>query len=815
MARFFLTAVLFIGSFSLFAQILGCPGTSIGYIDFDSCEQGDTSRSYISVGSVPLNSDIELGPDGELFVLTRAIDNVLSDYGVIAEVDHRTGLNRRIIFMDAISRANGVSLGNGFNDDLISAFGDSIFGIDRVNGGVYLKGVTIDVGLLVDVICINDTLYGTAEDWDTIPSIIAFREDELPAISRVIEFEGLMASGLGTTWSNDCSERLLISARYEVGEDDNYFTYPQLRKTNGEILQEGCPYKTSSRSRETTFGYFWGIASYDNYISVCELRIDLDQNDSGSRFGPHFWQDAQCTNSYPVADTDVSFKSMVGMIDSVTVKLRTDGSQPGFDKLRYPATDRLIIRNYGDTLLHLVATPQTVEEDYLAMLPQITLDVTAPEIVAGERIVETFVYAGGLRSDQARTFVQVALPQTVSAGQDTTVVVCPGGAVNLLNALGPGATPGGNWFPSIPLDNKWVEGLAFYDVPYEYSVGGAPGTCAGDTSFITVVRPQSIKELLPIADTTIALCPGKSFLWDINVPEIQTAVVWNDGSMDAVRVIDGPGEYSGLLGSVGSCLIEGISLSVTIDSLKLPSSSIVFFCEGDTVTLANGSLLTSDSTITTFFELEPWECDSTHLTSYRFQERERLTINDTLCTNESITIRDVIFEQPGIYEIIVAGVACDTLIEVVITGRTLDTIRIDTTLSMGEVLEIMGVTFTEAGTFTEFFPSTGLCGTVVEIDLDFSTSTAGNLIDGEDVWYPTVLRAGRDAFRFHSADESIRVSIERLQVFDGQGRLVTNVAREWQPASHLATGVYFFRAQLLIDGRAGWTTGKLVVTNGL
>jgi phage baseplate assembly protein W len=124
--------------------------------------------------------------------------------------------------------------------------------------------------------------------------------------------------------------------------------------SEGAIIQEACPIYLDFSIEGSNF---LGLASYDNHIQTCELRLDLDADNSGYRFGPHFWQELRYTRSYPIADDDVGLRSLVGALDSVTVKLRTAGSQAGDDLLSYPATDRLLVRNYGDTLLHLVDQP--------------------------------------------------------------------------------------------------------------------------------------------------------------------------------------------------------------------------------------------------------------------------------------------------------------------------------------------------------------------------------------------------------------------------------------------------------------------------
>jgi hypothetical protein len=113
--------------------------------------------------------------------------------------------------------------------------------------------------------------------------------------------------------------------------------------------------------------------------------------------------------------------------------------------LGYPLTDRLHVRNFGDTLLHLVATEQTTDQDFLDYLPRVTLETTAEEVQLGQRTVETYAFAGGLRSDQARTFIPVNDPDSGGdAGVDSTIVSCGDEWIDPRTALGPNHRRGGH-----------------------------------------------------------------------------------------------------------------------------------------------------------------------------------------------------------------------------------------------------------------------------------------------------------------------------------------------------------------------------------
>lgn len=772
------------------------------------CNNESEPINYQTQSIIPLAVDIAFGPDGQLFILSNLSEEGLVVNYFVAEIDSRNEKFRSILFTDTQPRSgdNFISLGSKDNNKLIAVVEDSIFYISVLTGEVLQKNKYDGLAFVPDICTIADTLYSTSGS-DNFRGVLSIHENSITQIADFTNSGDGIVSGIGTVWAEDCSEKQLVMGWYERPSSSETLMHMQVRRPNGELVREACPiYTADAGLRETFFGHFWGIASYDNYITVCELRLDLDDDDSGSRYGPHFWQDTRCGTPYAIAD-DVSLRSLVGALDSVTVRLRSAASQQGHDRLVAPTTDRLLVRNFGDTVLHLVATGQTTDADFLELLPQITLDATAPVIMPGERVVETFAFAGGLRSDQARTFVQVTAGG--GAGRDTSVVVCPGDTLDLFAALGPEAVPGGSWFPQPAFPDRWVPDVDFYDVPYEYRV--TPDGCPEDLAFITVRRPTSIIADLPITDTTIDLCPGKAFFWDVDVPAVGT-VVWDDGTSDRVRDLRNPGTYTGTITATAGCPTENISLTIVNAPSGNTTLSNEWFCEGDTIMLADGSLLAYDSIVPTNFTTGPWSCDSLHLTFYRFREREVLDLIDTLCMDDKIILRDQVFEEPGEYSFVVPGGNCDTLINFTLLPALVDTIRVDTTLPEGEVLDIAGQTFGAAGAFSVLLPTEGTCGIRYLIDLDFSTSNR-HLAATYGLWYPTLLRAGADAFSLRPYDPAVTaVATEELNIFDAHGRLVGERSNESFSPDGLAAGIYFFRARVRVNNRPVEIAGRFVLS---
>lgn len=312
----------------------------------------------------------------------------------------------------------------------------------------------------------------------------------------------------------------------------------QRRALNGEIVDINCTvyYPNPVQAGFDHLFNYLGFASYEQFIDVCELRLDLDSNNSSSRFGPHYWEDPRCTFSYRIADEDVSIRSIIGAVDSATIKIRAQGSRPGVDRLFAPATDRLRVVAHGDTALSLLALATTTDEDFATYLSRIRLEVSGASIIEGQRIVETHLFADGIRSDQARSFVQVRPSFGSQAGQDAEVVACPTGTANLFEALGPTAETGGRWVPALSINSTWRgESHEYGRYGYITQFENRPS----DTAIVTAVFPEPPTNFLSQYNDTISICPGDTLIWDLRHPRIGT-VEWEDGTTKLRRIITGP-----------------------------------------------------------------------------------------------------------------------------------------------------------------------------------------------------------------------------------------------------------------------------------
>jgi hypothetical protein len=810
---------LLIGIFSphiICGQILGNPLTSVGYINI--CDDNDQPIDFMPFSELPFSTDIEFGPDGELYVMTFLPVDSLTPNGdtiifsagfMVAEYDFRSEKFRDTIYKDyTIENPGYSSLGFSRVGYLMVNKTNEVLELE-INSGVITNSFRVNEMAFgpQDIMTLGDTIFAAGFSRDDNQGVFLYNNDRNPNNIGFYEIPRFTLPGIGVTWKEDCSERLLVVGAIDTLTQEPTRNRIDLLTTDGRERTEICSYLINPPSAN----YFYGIASYDSYVNVCELRLDLDADNSSSRFGPHFWQDPNCTASYPVADEDVDLRSLVGSLDSVTVKLRSSGSQPGIDRLVAPATGGVQVRRYGDTLLHIIATDQTTDADFLSYLPTITLQVDPERVIIGERIIETYAYAGGLQSDQARTFIQVNPNASSYAGQNAEVIACADGTINLLAALGPDVTSGGDWRPIDFPNNTWSGGTHPYGI-YRYIVQA--NDCPADTAVIAVVPPTSVTPLLPLVNASVDLCRGKILQWSVDIPEVRS-VRWDDGSTDRIRTIIENGVYFGTITEAGGCLEEEIFLKVSeAPPGPRPSTSIVRNCIGDTVLLATGFFLTQDSIVETIFD-RGLLCDSVHLTLYRFAGPVAIERFDTICLGDTLTVGNTSLTQIGNYDFTLLGGSCDSVLTVRLSHYLPDTAYLDSTLLVGQEFMIGDTSFSTSGTYEVFSPGTGMCGELLILTLDFITSSS-DLAATSSFWHPTLLRRGRDVFRFHPSGNTVDLKLKELAVFDAGGRIVRRKAGEqiqWRPAAHLSVGIYFYRARLIIDGEQQFVTGRMVVTD--
>ncbi|MGB3548780.1 MAG: hypothetical protein WBA17_17535, partial [Saprospiraceae bacterium] len=257
--------------------------------------------------------------------------------------------------------------------------------------------------------------------------------------------------GLASQWKTDCSGKQLIvpTFRDTVLADDPLTSYKILfllidPAFPTEIERVVCPAPVKYPS-QTLFD----MASWETHRQVCEVRLDLDEDDSQGRAGPHYRNADKCAQNFPLADDDITIWTIDDRpVDSVYINISDFGSTNKLEYLSIPASPDFTAEITNDTLIRIY--PLTLNLSYADW--ESYLSQTRLEIPAGQpfsvRAVEFFLYAGGLRADGARSYVNYQA-NTVYAGEDQTIYTCRSGPVGE-DALNPsGVTAGGRWEPAL------------------------------------------------------------------------------------------------------------------------------------------------------------------------------------------------------------------------------------------------------------------------------------------------------------------------------------------------------------------------------
>ena len=244
----------------------------------------------------------------------------------------------------------------------------------------------------------------------------------------------------------------------------------------------------------------FGAASPDEFLGAdCELRVDLDQDDSSGAIESDFDGASFCFDgTTPITDDDVEIISD-NPVDSITITLATGEQNDAAEYLTYAALPNLTASPNNSDQIVLRATASSTLADYVAALEGIVYTNTDPDPAAGQRTVTVVGYALTEVSDVATATVEV-LNDPAEPGIDNDVTLCVSqGALQLIDLLNGTPTPGGVWSPSLPGDTFDPS----TDTPgdYVYTVTSSCETQSATLS-ITVVYD------LPDAgdDATIEVC---------------------------------------------------------------------------------------------------------------------------------------------------------------------------------------------------------------------------------------------------------------------------------------------------------------------
>ncbi len=538
--------------------------------------------------------------------------------------------------------------------------------------------------------------------------------------------------GLTHSWQTDCSGKQLISsALYSPplgGQVNHSFRTFSLTEPFPLNLDTFC--SGPATTAQLAFNTLSNTGSWETHRENCELRLDLDADDSAGRVGPHFKNATTCTNIFALTDTDVSIRTPAGnSIDSVRIAYRDGSIIDEFQVFQFVPNGSFIVINEGNSsLLILPNTTPLTNSQWASFLS--SLNIQVPELrTSGLRVIESKLYSDGQRADIAQSFIDIQQNKKF-AGYDTTYWACRSLPSNLLEAL-PNVNPNGRWEPELVYGPNSIS-AAFNSDSMEFGeyryILEQPG-CEADTAVVNVITHPFLVEAVPRQDDTIFLCENSSYVWDVpNIPYrrktydadtydlINQPITYSDTGHHRVLIF-----YDFLLPT--TCF-ENISLTL----LPAPESELTRIV--DTVLCGEQSLtlggITFDQEGSYFFSGPGQGCDTTYTLELTYDNGPSIVVDTVTCA-AAYTFNDTTYTSSGTYQFTAPGAFCDTAYTLNLTLEEPPTRTIDTTICGGS-LNVGDNTFTASGSY-QFSTPGPLCDTAYTLQLTILPPPATVVLD--------------------------------------------------------------------------------------
>ncbi len=651
-----------------------------------------------------------------------------------------------------------------------------------------------------------------------------------PVIENEISY---LNGGITSSWKSDCSGKQLIVSLLKdnfsdefniLGETDQYFGLIDLDNLSTEFnifCEKDITDNLYSVTNKT-------ISSWETHRQVCEVRIDLDEDDSQGRAGPHSRNTNNCSQLFPIADADVAIWTIDNRpIDSVQVRVKDFGSGSINQLLRYPpSSTNFSITSVNDTLLTVLPLlPEIPYADWEDLLTTINLEIN-PNEPTGLRVIGTSIHAGGLIGDEARTYINYIALQ-VSAGDDNTIYTCRSQPVGLTGLIAANASLTGYWKPELTYQLFPNSGIPGFDQnllefgTFNYIVAGEDG-CGGfisDTAVIQIHPYPILSESLPYLTDTVTICEGSSYEWNpLTIPNV---VVGNylDNSIIPItgpRTYTESGEYLALVfynwidedGFQQLCQ-EIITLKLEVSPLSGNTVTLdTTICEGQTIQLGG-------NTYDQFGNYQFTAASQDGCTiQYNLNITERAAVmvelDTTLCAGETLLYAGAAFGSAGVYNVNnTIGVGCDTIYRIFLSYFPANLTELDTAIIAGQSLTIADTVLTSSGTYTFTYPGNDGCDSLFRVNLEVTTGLNGTPPSETRYQATNPIRTLRG---FHVFDTGTggTVEVTHLEIFTGDGRRVgTWSSLSALPDERLPAGVYLYRIRP--EGEDRLVVGRVVV----
>lgn len=406
---------------------------------------------------------------------------------------------------------------------------------------------------------------------------------------------------------------------------------------------------------------------------------------------------------------------------------------------------------------------------------------------------------------------------------------------------------------------------------YQYIVQA--GDCPADTATIevhTIKSPDFLGNNLNPTVAQVFICEGDTFLWDATIPN-GTTYYWSGdegylGFGESVRPFTVEGFHGVEIKDENNCNWDGKIYLRYHEGEQIEMEEEVFICKGeayeweeqlffsDTTLVRQVSSETScDSLITTYVRLvsdvttyldyefcageqatlegvfvnrdtsfcinydHSNTCDSTVCVEVYFQPLARSVKQDTICEGETYLFNDRTLTQSGWYMDTVALEDCDSLIGLQLLVAP--TYQIDTQILImqGSSILFEGQELSIANAYHFDHQTAAGCDSTITLYLSVQPKpTNVQDISTTDYYAPTLIRSGETAFfiRTKHGVATVATHLRHLKIVNAQGQIVWQEQDRpignllWQPTT---SGVYFFQATLVENGRLIDLMGKVVV----
>lgn len=593
-------------------------------------------------------------------------------------------------------------------------------------------------------------------------------------------------SGITAGFSPDCGSKNLYLSLTDTSVP------PTLNTSNAAYLEIDNNFEVNLICQGTSSaidaGILKSISSWERHREVCELRLDLDADDSGGRVGSHYQDLTVCPSAFSIADDDVVIWTVDDRpIDSMHIRLAEIGNPLAEYSFQFEANQNFMVIE-ADTLLRIFPREEGLSyTDWTTFTGRIALGVNGI-VEEAHSLVESQLFAANLASYPAKSFF---LERPPYAGRDTTLEVCRSFYHDLLREALPDAQTSGRWEPNLPLIPSGPEAgrPAFNSALLPHGsimyIVEAPN-CPNDTAVVvTIPEEAQAAANIPVFDT-VFLCEGNTFNW--NPAWHPSAVLQTHFGLpfpdfqEPVRPISSLGVYSALIdysesGSGNRACYDFITLTVLPNELEaIPVAIDTQICPGYHLELG-GQVFTEPGVYE--FTGPGNGCDTSYHLQLSWLEEPTASRREVLCDGQTYEVANQVFTSAGIYSVFKPGVECDTLITLELLAAAPDSIQLYTSICFGDTLFVAGQGFTEAGQYS-FQTSGGEadCGQMydlnlvyrfhVDVDVDTSLLESDSLVFQDRIIY----EAGNYVLVYpatNGCDSIVKLSVQLISAVINRG----------------------------------------------